>query len=98
MVGPHSAVPMIGASGAISALVGAYALLYGQRRPSRLQPELARLLHIAWLAAGWIVIQLLLGFASATEGVAIAVASHIGGFIAGLALARPLLRWRYRTA
>lgn len=95
---PRSTVPMIGASGAISALVGAYALLYGQRRPSRLSPKLARWVHIAWLAAAWIVVQLLLGLASRTAGVAVAAAAHIGGFIAGLLLARPLLGWRYRKA
>jgi membrane associated rhomboid family serine protease len=97
-VGPHSVVPMIGASGAISALVGAYAMLYGQRRPSGYSPKVARWLHIAWLAAGWIVVQLLLGLVSRTEGMAIAIAAHIGGFIAGLILARPLLLWRYRKA
>lgn len=96
--GPHSVVPMIGASGAISALVGAYAMLYGQRRPSTYPPGVARWLHIAWLAAAWIVVQLLLGLVSRTEGMAIAVAAHIGGFIAGLILARPLLLWRYRKA
>jgi len=98
VVGPHSVVPMIGASGAISALVGAYSMLYGQRRPSRYPPEIARWLHIAWLAAAWIVVQLLLGLASRTEGMAIATAAHVGGFIAGLILARPLLLWRYRKA
>ena len=96
--GPHSTVPMVGASGAISALVGSYAMLYGQRRPSKLPPEIARWLHIAWLAVAWIVVQLLLGLVSRTEGMAIAVAAHIGGFIAGLVLARPLLLWRYRKA
>ncbi|HWI87182.1 MAG TPA: rhomboid family intramembrane serine protease [Sphingomonas sp.] len=98
IVGPHSQVPMVGASGAISALVGAYAMLYGQRRPSKLSPELARWVHIAWLAAAWVVVQLLLGLASLTKGMDIATAAHIGGFIAGLILARPLLRWRYRKA
>ena len=98
LAGPHATTPVIGASGAISALVGAYAMLYGQRRPSRFSPEVARWVHIAWLAVTWVIVQLLLGLASATEGVAIAAAAHIGGFIAGLILARPLLHWRYRKA
>ncbi|UAK26723.1 rhomboid family intramembrane serine protease [Sphingomonas nostoxanthinifaciens] len=98
VAGPHSAVPMIGASGAISALVGAYAILYGQRRPSKLSPELARWVHILWLAVTWVVVQALLGLASATVGVAMAASAHVGGFVAGLLLARPLLRWRYRKA
>lgn len=95
---PHSAVPMIGASGAISALVGAYALLYGQRRPSRLPREAARWLHVAWLAVAWLGLQLLVGLASAGTGVLVATPAHVGGFVAGLLLARPLLRWRYRKA
>ncbi|WP_420140943.1 rhomboid family intramembrane serine protease [Sphingomonas sp.] len=98
IAGPMSVTPMIGASGAISALVGAYAILYGRRLPSKYPPEVARWLHIAWLAVAWIAVQLLLGLASRTEGVAIAAAAHIGGFLAGLLLARPLLRWRYRKA
>ena len=89
---------MIGASGAISALVGGYALLYGQRRPSRLPPEAARWLHVLWLAAAWVAVQLLVGLASATTGLAVATAAHVGGFVAGLLLARPILRWRYRKA
>lgn len=96
--GPHSDVPMIGASGAISALVGAYAMLYGQRRPSKYPPAIARWLHIAWLAVAWIVVQMMLGLVSSTRAMPIATAAHIGGFIAGLVLARPMLAWRYRKA
>lgn len=95
---PRSTAPMIGASGAISALVGAYALLYGQRRASRLHPEVARWLHVLWLAATWIGLQLLVGVAAATPGVAVATAAHVGGFAVGLLIARPLLRFRYRNA
>ncbi len=94
---PESAVPMIGASGAISAIVGAYALLYGERRARAIGPVPADVVHIAWLAAAWIGVQLLIG-AAGMEGTAIAIGAHIGGFVAGLALARPLLLWRYRGA
>jgi membrane associated rhomboid family serine protease len=44
------------------------------------------------------VLQLLIGFASAGSGMTIAIAAHIGGFLAGLALTRPLLDWRFRDA
>lgn len=92
---PGGFVPMIGASGAASALIGTYAILYGTRTARAIGPIPAALVQIVWLAAAWIGVQLLVGFA--TEG-GIAIFAHIGGFIAGLALARPALRWRYRNA
>ncbi len=93
---PASPVPMIGASGAISAVVGSYALLFGQRQAKALGPISAKVMQVLWLSAGWIGVQLLIG---ATEsGQTIAIAAHIGGFLAGLALARPLLLWRWRGA
>jgi membrane associated rhomboid family serine protease len=90
---PGGTAPMIGASGAISALVAAYALLYGRRR--RGMSELA---HALWLGASWIAIQLLIGVAGMGGALQIAIGAHIGGFLAGLLIARPLLRWRYRRA
>jgi membrane associated rhomboid family serine protease len=98
---PDSASPMIGASGAISAVVAAYALLYGERRAQPIGPIPGDVVHVAWLAAAWIGIQLLIGYAGFGEGVGtgpIAIGAHIGGFVAGLVLARPLLLWRYRHA
>lgn len=96
---PGGMVPMIGASGAVSAVVGAYALLYGQQRTKGWGPFSARFLHVLWLAAAWVGLQLLIGVAG-TGGMpgTIAIAAHIGGFLAGLALARPLLLWKYRGA
>lgn len=95
---PTSPMPMIGASGAISAVVAAYALLYGERRAQKVGPVPAGAVHVLWLAAAWIGIQALIGVAGLGGGPAIAVGAHIGGFLAGLALARPLLLWRYRRA
>ena len=94
---PHSALPMIGASGAISAMVGAYALLYGERRAKALGPVPAHLVHVLWLAVAWIGIQFLIAVAG-MGGVSVAIGAHIGGFLAGLALARPLLLWNHRHA
>lgn len=99
---PRSIAPMVGASGAISAIVGAYALLYGQRQAKAIGPVPAGVVHVAWLAAAWIGIQLLMGIAGFGASVGatgpIAIGAHIGGFLAGLVLARPLLLWRYRRA
>lgn len=94
-VDPHGLVPMVGASGAISGLVGAYALLFSRRRGNG---RMSEWLHILWLAAGWVFVQLLVGIASMGAHMSIAIAAHIGGFMAGLLMARPMLRWRYRNA
>jgi len=58
---PGSTTPMVGASGAISALLAAYFLLFSRRRPGPLGPIPGRYVHMAWLAAAWIGISLLTG-------------------------------------
>jgi membrane associated rhomboid family serine protease len=97
---PHSPVPMIGASGAISAVIAAYALLFSEQKVPDLGPIPAGVVRVAWLAAAWIGVQLLIGLAGLGDAVTrqIAVAAQIAGFLAGLALTRPLLLWRYRGA
>lgn len=97
-IAPDALVPTIGASGAISALVGAYALLFSEQRVPRIGPIPPRAVRVAWLLAAWVGIQLLVGIATSAGGPQIAIGAHIGGFIVGLALARPLLLWRYRGA
>jgi len=94
---PQSMMPMIGASGAISAVVAAYALLYGRNRARQIGPLSAGVLHAVWLGAAWTIINLLVGYATLTDQ-PVAIGAHIGGFIAGLILTRPLLLWRYRDA
>lgn len=97
---PLSPVPMIGASGAISAIVAAYAILYGRPRTRAIGPISANVVHVAWLALAWIGIQSLIGLAGLAGGdeATVAIGAHIGGFAAGLILAKPLLLWRYRGA
>jgi len=55
-------------------------------------------LHVAWLLAAWVVIQWMSGLLAGGQGMLLATPAHIGGFIAGLLLQRPLLLWRYRRA
>jgi membrane associated rhomboid family serine protease len=97
-VAPLSAIPVIGASGAISAVIGAFALSFGQQKRLVRSPTLNRWLNALWLLAAWLVLQLLLGWAAGEQGVLLATPAHIGGFVVGLALQRPLLLWRYRKA
>lgn len=89
----NDAGPMVGASGAVSAVIGAYALLFSKPRNGQ-----GGWRHVASLAGAWIVIQALIGFTSIGADTQIAIMAHIFGFGAGLALARPLLLWRYRDA
>ncbi|SFR80171.1 rhomboid family intramembrane serine protease [Sphingomonas jatrophae] len=92
---PFDMTPMVGASGAISAVLATYALLYGERRLTLRNAGLTRWANVAWLAAAWIGINLLVGVATRDSGMSVAVPAHIGGFVAGLLLTRPLLSWRF---
>ncbi|MEK6637339.1 MAG: rhomboid family intramembrane serine protease [Pseudomonadota bacterium] len=84
-------VPMIGASGAISAIVGAYAMLFSRSRARRIGPIPAHYVHALWLAAAWTALQWMIGIATLSTNQNIAIAAHIGGFLAGLMFARTLL-------
>jgi membrane associated rhomboid family serine protease len=95
---PASASPMIGASGAISALVGAYAVSFGQPKRIVSSLRLNRWLNVAWLMVAWVVLQWMVGYLMGQQGVLLATGAHVGGFVAGVLLQRPLLLWRYRGA
>lgn len=95
---PGSIVPMVGASGAISALIAAHVTLFPRERPKPLGPLPGPWAHALKLMLGWTVLNLMLGFAAPAIGTQIAIWAHIGGFAAGLALTWPLLKWKYRDA
>lgn len=98
LVDPSSPVPMVGASGAISALFGLYAVFFGAPKQVTKNQKVNRYIHVAWLLVTWVVLQWMAGLLAGGEGVMLATPAHIGGFIAGLLLQRPLLLWRYRKA
>jgi membrane associated rhomboid family serine protease len=91
-------VPWIGASGAVSAVVGAFSLSFGRPKQIVKSIRVNRWLNALWLLAAWVVIQVMMGIIAGGQGIVIGTAAHIGGFIAGLLLQRPLLLWRYRNA
>ena len=95
---PASKVPMIGASGAISAVIGAFALSFGRPRKFTSSSTANRWINAIWLMVAWIVLQLMMGWLAGSEGFLLAIPAHVGGFAVGLLLQRPLLLWRYRTA
>jgi len=97
-VNPSASVPMIGASGAISAVVGAFALSFGRAKPFTSNLMLNRWINVAWLLVAWTVLQAMMGWLGNHQGYLLATPAHVGGFAAGLLLQRPLLLWRYRKA
>jgi membrane associated rhomboid family serine protease len=97
-VAPASQTPLVGASGAVSAVIGAYSMLFGRYRVKVRSNALAVAINALWLAAAWVGLQVLLALASGSGGPMLSVAAHAGGFVAGLLLARPLLMLKWRGA
>ncbi|MDZ7779186.1 MAG: rhomboid family intramembrane serine protease [Gemmatimonadota bacterium] len=92
---PESQAPMVGASGAVSAVMGAYVLLYPRARVDTLFVffVFVRLLPLpAWVMLGyWIGLQLLASTLAPADGGGVAYMAHIGGFGAGLVLVTLLM-------
>ncbi len=97
-VDPAGAVPMVGASGAISAVMGAFALSFGRAKAFTNNLRVNRWINVAWLMVAWVVLQMMMGWLAGGQGYLLATPAHVGGFAAGLLLQRPLLLWRYRKA
>jgi len=95
---PASLAPLIGASGAIAGILGAYVLLYPRARVwVLLFMRLPLRISAAWALIGWIAFQVLAMFLDNGRGpVSVAWWAHIGGFATGLAVTW-LLRDRLRT-
>lgn len=98
MADPTSAVPMVGASGAIAGVMGGYLLLFPRARIDVLVIifVLIKIFTVpAWLMLGlWFALQLFNGLAMDVAGGGVAYWAHAGGFLAGLAFTLPL--WRRR--
>jgi len=83
---PGSAIPMLGASGAISGVMGGYLLLFPQRQVRAIIFNFLTTVP-AFVALGlWIGYQILLGYLAPAGQGGVAYAAHIGGFIAGVVL------------
>ena len=97
----NAVIPMVGASGAISGVMGGYFVLYPTARVNVLFGFFLLPVPAIVLIGFWFVLQLLTGFATvgtaegASEGVA--VWAHVGGFLTGLVIVlamRPFIRIR----
>jgi membrane associated rhomboid family serine protease len=88
---PSSTVPMVGASGAISGVLGAYLLLFPHARVLVFIPIgfASRMMYVpaGFVLGFWFVLQLLSGGMSlGRQGGGVAFWAHVGGFTAGMAL------------
>jgi len=99
---PMSSIPTVGASGAISGVLGAYILMFPKARVLTLVPIFIfiQLIELpAYIVLGlWFVLQffngiLSLGYETAGTG-GVAWWAHIGGFVTGLALAIPFKKYK----
>ncbi len=96
----QSVIPMIGASGAISGVLGAYLLLYPHARVVVLVP-IGFISQVVLLPAGivlalWFGLQLLQSAMTPPGAAGVAFGAHIGGFLAGMALVPFFKRKRVR--
>jgi hypothetical protein len=105
LVNPHSHVGMVGASGAIAGVLGAYFLLYPRARV--LTWFFVFVMYLpAWVVLGeWIVLQFLQGgqmltMAAKRDVGGVAFWAHVGGFLAGLIMIKlfPERKQRYPYA
>lgn len=100
----RATVPVVGASGAIAGVMGAYFRLFPKARvvtliPIIIIPYITELPAVAFLGI-WFLIQLFSGLFDATAGggaSSVAFWAHAGGFVAGALLARPFARRDCRT-
>ena len=90
LLSPTSPVPMVGASGAISGVMGAYVILYPTVQVHMivvLVVFITRIVVPAYLMLGyWFLLQLLGGASSFGSTGGVAFWAHVGGFLAGALL------------
>jgi len=91
--GPQADVPSLGASGAISGVLGAYLVVHPLRRVTVLMVRV--IMNVpGYVAVGiWFLFQVVSGYMGmhGTQGGGVAYAAHVGGFIAGAALIKPFM-------
>jgi membrane associated rhomboid family serine protease len=95
LFGPNSQIPMVGASGAIAGVMGAYMVLHPRARIT----VLMIFFFIQFIALPakvvlgiWFAYQLLMSFAGSTTGGGVAWMAHVGGFAFGYGLLRLLVK------
>jgi len=90
LLGQNLLVPSLGASGAISGVLGAYILLFPRRRVTMFFVRFITHVSALWAIGIWILFQIVsgLGMLGGSDTGGVAYAAHIGGFLAGLLLVK----------
>jgi len=92
LLGQNLLIPSLGASGAISGVLGAYILLFPRRRVTMFFIRFITHVSAFWAIGIWIVFQIVSGLGMlGGDTTGVAYAAHVGGFIAGLALIKLFL-------
>jgi len=93
LLGQNLLVPSLGASGAISGVLGAYILLFPRRRVTMFFIRFITQVSALWAIGIWIVFQIVsgLGMLGGSDTGGVAYAAHLGGFLAGLLLIKLFL-------
>ena len=94
LLDPRSTVPMVGASGAVSGVLGAYFMLYPRANVLFAMPFLLARVPALVMLALWFVGQLARSLLIEPGAVGVAFSAHVGGFVAGAALVRWFVRDR----
>lgn len=92
VLSPQSTIPVVGASGAIAGVMGAYFFLYPQAKvvtfiPILIIPFVFEISAFFFLGA-WLLLQILSGLTHPDGGGGVAWWAHIGGFLVGMFLLR----------
>jgi len=99
LIGGNLLVPSLGASGAVSGVLAAYALLFPRNRVRVLFFRFITRVPAAVVIGFWFLFQLINGmglFGSGSRAGGVAYAAHIGGFISGLILTPVFIRRKAR--
>jgi membrane associated rhomboid family serine protease len=93
LVMPSSAVPLVGASGAVSGILGAYLVLFPKARVwILLFLRLPLRIGALWVLGGWFGLQIVSWWMTRNSDNNIAWGAHVGGFLAGAAITYAIRR------
>ena len=90
LINTHSQIPMVGASGAIGGVLGAYLINYPNARVHVLIPIgfflISRKIRALYVLGFWFILQFINSSMMSSQGGGVAYAAHIGGFVSGMIL------------